>query len=159
MSSSTSMYYGYGFEVDQVTTKNIMDFIKNHQLTLCIYPRECEMFIALHDEDEGILSYDDPNEFFEDWDYSCNVSGQEGLGAVISNVISRETGVRVEFQKGQDDCGSVPTVLLLETSPWNYNEKEKNLTLDSLIELLLPYAKELGIDKDDIGFVSIEYYG
>lgn len=158
MSSSTSIYYGYGFEVDEVTTQSIMDFMKNHQLTLS-YPREIEMFVALRDKDEGILSYDDPNEFFEDWAYSCNVSGQEGLGAVISNIISRETGIRIEFQKGQDDCGSVSTVLLLETSPWNYNEKEKNLTLDSLMKLLFPYAKELGIDKDDIGFVSIEYYG
>ena len=158
MSSSTSMYYGYGFEVDKVTTQNIMDFIKNHQLTLS-YPREIEMLVALRDKDEGILSYDDPNEFFEDWAYSCNVSGQEGLGAVISNVISRETGVRVEFQKGQDDCGSVPTVLLIEAPPWIYNEKEKNLTMDSLTELLLPYVKELGMNKEDIGFVSVEYYG
>ena len=159
MSSHASIYYGYGFEVNKVTPQNIMKFIEKHHEALCVRQREKEMFIALHDKDVGIFSYHDPNDFFEEWDYDCDVSGQLGFGAAVSNVISRETGVRVQYEQGQNERGSVPSVLLVETSPWNYNEKEKNLTAISLTELLLPYAKELGLNEEDINFLSIEYYG
>ena len=159
MSSSTSMYYGFGFEVDNIKTLDLVTFMTNHKRTLCESIREREMFDVLHNTEDGIFSYNFAQDFFEEWDYECDVSGQSGLGAIISNVISRETGVRVEYQMGQSDCGSVPSVLLVETSPWNYNEKEKNLTINSLTELLLPYVLELGLSKKDIDFLSIEYYG
>lgn len=159
MSSNTSIYYGWGFEVDGIKPLNIIAFMENHQIALCQSNREKEMLNAIHNTEDGIFAYNFANDFFEEWSCECDVSYQIGLGAVVSNIISRETGISVEFQMGQSDCCSVPSVLFTERMPWHLNEKEKDLTLESLTELLLPYVIELGLKETDIQALSIEYFG
>ena len=80
----------------------------------------------------------------------CDYSGHQGRGAVISSIIIRETGIRVEYQMGQSDCDSYPSVLFAEKMPWHLNEKERNLTVESLTDILLPYVEELGLSRKDI---------
>ena len=159
MSMRSSFVYGFGFEVYDVKPLALIGFIENHKETLIKSDLEREMVETINNTENGLFAYNIAEEYFEDWEYACDVTGQEGFGAVISNVISRETGIRIEYQMGQSDCGSYPSVLLAETYPWLYNEKERNLTVDSLTEILLPYAEELGLSKDDIDALEIEYYG
>ena len=157
MSMRSSFVYGFGFEVENILDRVLLDFMINHKNTFCKTDIENDLFcevVNFTDEDLDAYGLED---FFES--YQCDCTGQEGVGAVISNVISRETGIMVEYQMGQSECGSYPSVLLAETYPWNYNEKERNLTVESLTEILLPYAEELGLSKDDINALEIEYYG
>lgn len=157
MSMSTSIVYGFGFIVDGVTDEKLIDFIKNHEDTFCRYPVEIVMYDEILEMTETEIDICGLTDYFEG--YSCNCSGQEGRGAVISNIISRETGIRVQYEAGDADCLSYPSVLLAEGMPWHLNEKEKSLTKESLTEILLPYVKELGLSKDNIGELKIEYYG
>lgn len=154
MNMKTDIVYGYGFMVDEIPDDVIIDFIKNHKETFCKSDTENELY-------EEMLEYTkeayDLENFFEM--YSCDHTGMEGNGAVISNIISRETGIRFEYQCGDADCNSYPSVLFVETYPWNYNEKEKNLTVESLNEILLPYVIELGLNRSNIDALEIEYYG
>lgn len=154
MSMRSSFVYGYGFIVDEITDEKLIDFIKNHKDTFCKADYEKELF-------EEMLEYTEEEYYLENFfdDYYCDCSGQGGRGAVVSNIISRETGIRIEYQMGQSDCDSYPSILFTETYPWNYNEKERNLTVESLTEILLPYAEELGLSKKDIDVLEIEYYG
>lgn len=157
MSMSTSIVYGFGFIVDEITDKKLIDFIKNHKNTFCKSPTEKEMFNEILNMIELEIDMYGLTDYFES--YSCDCSGQEGRGAVISNIISRETGIRVQYEMGQDDCYSYPSVLFPEGMPWHLNEKEKNLTKESLTEILLPYVEELGLSRNNIEELKIEYYG
>jgi hypothetical protein len=154
---TTSIIYGFGFNVDEISDERLIAFMIKHKDTFCKSDTENELFcevVNLTDLDIDVYGIED---FFEE--YACDVSGHEGKGSVISNVISRETGIRMEYQMAQSDCDGYPSVLLVEAYPWNYNEKERNLTIDSLTELLLPYAKELGLRERDIDGLEVEYYG
>ena len=97
-------------------------------------------------------------EFFDDYSYACDCSCAEGFGAVISNIMSRETGIRFEYQQGQDDCGSVPTVMFSDAPVWCYNEAEKNLTEDKFYEICDKYMHELGLEGR-ADYMEVEYYG
>ena len=157
MSMRSSFVYGFGFEVENVLDRVLLDFMINHRNTFCKTEIENELFCeVVNFTDEDLYAYG-LEDFFES--YSCDCSGQEGCGAIISNIISRETGIRVQYEMGQSECCSYPSVLFTETYPWLCNEKEKNLTIESLTEILLPYAEELGLSKDDIDALEIEYYG
>lgn len=157
MSMSTSIVYGFGFIVDDVTDYKLIDFIKNHKDVFCKLPTEKEMFNEILNMPEKEIDMYGLDDYFEG--YSCDGSGQEGRGAVISNIISRETGIRIQYEMGQSECDSYPSVLLTECMPWYLNAKEKTLTKESLIEILLPYVEELGLCKDNIEELKIEYYG
>ena len=154
MGMRSSFVYGYGFFVDEIPDGVIIEFIKNHKDTFCKSDKEKELY-------EEMLEYTkeeyDLEDFFES--YGCDCTGMEGNGAVISNIISRETGIRFEYQCGDADCDSYPSVLFAETYPWNYNEKEKSLTVESLTEIMFPYIEELGLKKENIDALEIEYYG
>lgn len=48
------------------------------------------------------------------------------MGAVIANIMSRETGIR--FAYCQPDCNTLASVVFEESYPWMANETEKELT-------------------------------
>lgn len=153
MSASTGIVYGFGFNIT-CDDELLINFIINHKETFCKSEEEICLF-------NNMLEYTskqyDLEDFFEQ--YACNSSGMEGNGAVISNIMSRETGIRFEYQSGDSGCDSYPTILFSESMPWHYNDKEKKLTEESLKEICEQYAIELGIDIDDINMCKIEYYG
>ena len=119
---------------------------------------EKQIFNDLEDTDNGIFAYNYMEDFFDEYGYSCELSGCEGFGAVISNIMSRETGIRFEYQRGCDDCGSVPTVMFADCPVWCYNEVEKKLTEDSLLEICDKYTQELEIEVG-ADYTEVEYYG
>ena len=159
MSMRTSMVYGYGFETHKITDEDFLVFLYNHKDAFCESDEEKLLFDNLTNLDKYYDDLDDniTDDYFES--YCCDSSGQQGRGAVISNIIYRETGIRVEYQMGDYDCYSYPSVLFPECMPWHLNEKEKNLTMNSLKEILLPYVTELGLNKENITSLQIEYFG
>lgn len=158
MSMRSSFVYGMGFEVDKVKISTIVDFIKNHKETFCQSETDKKIYNTMLDELDNMEDIYDLDDYFTDEMYSCDVSGQEGLGAVISNIMSAETGIRFEFQRGQDDCGSVPTVMFSDAPAWCYNEAEKCLTEDKFMEVCDKYMQELEIEGR-ADYMEVEYYG
>ena len=157
MSMNTWIVYGNGFNIDEVKPLTIINFVKKHKETFCQSEIENEIFNNLF-EIETNESYYEADDFFCEYGYSCECSGHEGFGAVVSNIMSRETGIRFEFQRGCDDCGSDPSVLFSDAPVWCYNETEKCLTEDKFMEICDRYMQELEIEGR-ADFLSLEYYG
>ena len=150
MSMSSSFVYGYGFHSD-CDVRKLRDFIINHKKTFCQSDREKELYEVLgYTKNKYDLEY-----FFEY--YSCDATGIEGVGAVIANIMSRETGIRFIYCT-PDDCGTLASVLFTEGYPWQLNSVERNLTVDKLESICKKYSSELGIPTDP-DFLALEYYG
>ena len=147
MSMSSSFVYGYGFHSDCDEIR-LINFIKNHQKTFCESDREKELYEAL---DEYELE-----DLFED--YSCDATGTEGVGAVIANIMSRETGIMFEYCQPDDDCDTPASVIFEATYPWLLNETEKNLSIEKLSNIFTKYMNELGI-TDEPDYLCLEYFG
>lgn len=152
MSMSSSFIYGYGFELTCID-ENIISFVKNHKDSFCKSDYEKGLY-------EDLLNYIEKENTLDDFfaDYFCDTSGREGNGAVISNIMQRETGISFQYECGDEECGSHPSVLLAETCPWYYNKIEKSLTEGGLNRICKKYMKELGIQLEP-KYLGIEYYG
>ena len=83
------------------------------------------------------------------------------LRDIVATIISKELELpNLEFQIGQaDECPGGPSILLQETIPWHYSDKEKNLTENSFKNIFKPYVEELGYKESDIDYLTIEYFG
>lgn len=146
MSMSTSIVYGYGFPIKDVTVETINSFLETHTDLIPNYHtmEECEEELK-----KCLPKY-----------YTCGVSGQEGVGAVISNIMTKETGIRFEYQPSmQEYSDDSPCIIFSECLPWLLSEKEKELTQDSLDDIMMPYIKELGLSPDICDRQQIEYWG
>lgn len=154
MSATESIVYGYGFELS-ITPVIFIKWIKKHKTTFCESADENALFeqLVLNESsiDDDVLS-----EVF--CHYYCNSSSNEGVGAAISNIMSRETGIRFDYQPGQEDCGGSPHILMVESMPWELNEIEKSLTQDKLDNIMISYMRELSLSGEP-GKVALEYYG
>ena len=150
MSMRSSFIYGYGFNSDCDEGK-LIDFIKEHKEAFCKSDREKELYndMLKHTESEYDLE-----EFFED--YGCDNTGIKGMGAVIANIMSRETGIR--FAYCQPDYNTLAAVVFEESYPWMVNETEKELTEEKLSNICKKYMDELGI-TDNPDYLNLEYYG
>lgn len=152
MSMRSSFIYGYGFNCD-CDEDILIEFVKAHKDTFCKSEEETELYNEMlnYTSDE----YDLEN-FFDG--YGCEVSGMEGNGAVIANIMSRETGIRFMYCQPDGDCDTYASVIFEECYPWNLNETEKNLTIEVLENICKKYMDELGItDKPD--YLNLEYFG
>lgn len=98
----------------------------------------------------------DLEDFFED--YSCDNTGMEGIGAVIANIMSRETGIRFAYCQPDGDCDTLASIVFDEKYPWSFNETEKELTEEKLSNICKKYMDELGI-VDNPDYLDLEYYG
>lgn len=165
MSCSTSISYGYGFPVGSVTEKALAEFIKNHASVLNktdvngveyerLFVQEITSWLDNPDFDWDNFGME---EYFADYEDDI-YNGNTGFGAVISNVMSRETDIAFCFQMGQDDCDSEPTVMLMAGMPWGFSIKESSLSLDEMDNICRKYMKELGLDGEP-DYQSVEYYG
>ena len=152
MSMRSSLIYGYGFNSDCDEGK-LIDFIKEHKETFCESDREKELYndMLKHTENEYDLE-----DFFED--YSCDNTGIKGIGAVIANIMSRETGIRFAYCQPDGDCDTFASVVFEEKYPWMVNETEKELTEEKLSNICKKYMDELGI-TDNPDYLNLEYYG
>lgn len=152
MSMNSFHIYGYGFASD-CDEEKLIDFIKAHKDTFCRSDKEKEMYKEMFDHTSGEYDLED---FFSS--YSDDQNGNEGSGAVISNIMSRETGLRFEYCKPDSDCGTSASVVFPWGYPWQYNEAEKNLTQEKLDEICKVYIDELGI-LEDPEELELEYWG
>lgn len=153
MSMKTSIVYGYGFEIGELDVNAFRDFLKSHKDTFVKTEEDKKIY-------EDLLALDSHKELDEyclNVGYSCDTKGTEGIGAVISNIMTRETGIRFSYEPGCGDCGSEASVVLAESQPWYMNEKEKALTENGINKIFSMYAEELDIDGVD--YQEIEYYG
>ena len=152
MSMRSSFIYGYGFNID-CDEEKLIDFIKDHKEAFCKSDREKELY-------NDILNYKkteyDLEDFFED--YNCDNTGMEGIGAVVANIMSRETSVRFSYCQPDEGCGTFASVVFEERYPWQFNENEKELTREKLLNIFKKYMEELRI-MDNPDYLSLEYYG
>ncbi len=154
MSMRSSFVYGFGFNCD-CDNERLVAFIKAHKETFCKTETEVEMYEEmLNIEAEGDLEefYD----FFDD--YYCDISESLGKGAVIANIMSRETGIRFVYCPPDGDCDTYASVLFEERCPWHLNEVEKGLTEENLSDICQKYIDELGIAETP-DYLSLEYFG
>lgn len=152
MSMRSSFIYGYGFNCD-CDDEKLIDFVKTHKETFCKSEAETKLYEEMlkHTENEYDLE-----DFFDR--YSCESSGMEGNGAVIANIMSRETGIRFMYCQPDGDCDTYASVVFEEGYPWQLNEVEKNLTEGKLADICKKYMDELGI-KEAPDYLNLEYYG
>lgn len=152
MSMRSSFIYGFGFNSDCNEGK-LIDFIKNHKETFCESDKEKELYEEILDYTENEY---DLKDLFED--YSCDNTGTEGVGAVIANIMSRETGIEFVYCQSDANCDTPASVVFDEKYPWLLNETEKELTEEKLSNICKKYMDELGI-TDDPDYLELEYYG
>lgn len=155
MSMKSSLVYGYGFEIGEFDIAAFRDFLKNHKDTFI----KTENDKPIYEDLMSLNTYDELNQYCLDSGYSCDTTGREGIGAVISNIMSRETGIRFSYEPGCGDCDSEASIVLAETQPWYMNEKEKALTEEDANKIFAIYAEELDIEEKSIDYQEIEYYG
>lgn len=152
MSMRSSFIYGYGFNCD-CDDEKLIDFVKTHKETFCKSETETKLYEEMlkHTENEYDLK-----DFFNG--YSCESSGLDGNGAVIANIMSRETGIRFMYCQPNIDCDTYASVVFEESYPWQLNEIEQNLTEEKLSDICKQYIEELGIAVTP-DYLTLEYYG
>ena len=147
----TEIVYGYGFEVEDISEKAFVDFLLNHRNVLI--SDEEKRFLELSEENRAAAE-EEAEEYFEE--YECDNSGAEGMYAVISNIMSRETGIMFEWRISNEyECNGC--ILLVEGMPWQFGDALKDMSKETFDALLKRYMDELGI-TDEPGNVSVEYY-
>lgn len=152
MNMRSSFIYGYGFN-SECDEGRLIDFIKEHKEAFCKSDREKELYNDMLNYTESEYDLED---FFED--YSCDNTGTEGIGAIIANIMSRETGIRFAYCQPDGDCDTLASVVFKEGYPWMVNETEKELTEEKLSNICKKYMDELGI-TDNPDYLNLEYYG
>lgn len=150
MSMSSSFIYGYGFNSD-CDKERLINFIETHKEAFCKTDREKELYNDMLNHTENALE-----DFFEN--YSCDNTGMGGIGAVIANIMSRETGIRFAYCQPDEVCDTLASVVFEKCYPWQLNECEKELTEEKLSNICKKYMDELGI-TDNPDYLSLEYYG
>lgn len=80
------------------------------------------------------------------------------MGAVIANIMSRETGIEFAYCQPDENCDTPASVVFDEKYPWLLNETKKELTEEKLSNICKKYMDELGI-TDDPDYLELEYYG
>lgn len=152
MSMRSSFVYGFGFNCDCDEGK-LIDFIKNHKKAFCQTEKEKELYKEILNYTENEYDLED---FFED--YECDSNGLEGIGAVIANIMSRETGIRFEYCMPDGDCNTLASIVFEPNYPWQLNDIERNISEKALENTCKKYMDEIGlIDEPD--YLELEYFG
>lgn len=148
----TDIIYGFGIYLNQPISDEVWAaFITNHREAF-----ETKNEVNLP-EIEGFFDWWRDfgkylNEYFRE--YSCECSGNTGIGAVLSNIMSRETGIRLGFYTGEGN--EFPSIMFVEDYPWRLNKIERELTEQVLSDIMIPYFKELGL-TDTPNYIRMEY--
>ena len=162
MSMSTNIIYGKGSEI--TASNKIVDFIRNHRSTL----EEIQTKISQYRSPEQ-LSYSDLfadidvkepvsiDELYEKYrNFQSGYTSIEGLSGVVADVMSKETDVRMDFLREQEE--DTEYIVFTEALPWHLNDTEKELTEESLTDIFKKYFDELEIPLE-MGDVKLEYCG
>ncbi len=164
--ADVSSISGYGFSVEDLEAEKVLLFAFKHRDAIKGLSESLDKCLAFYDfyeeqfknkSDKEILKIlsSDKSEFMNILDETeDDCSGMSGLGSIPASVISRETGIRVGYECGED--GEV--ILFYSCMPWELNDVEKELTQESLKELMFVYMSELGIPESSYHWYDIVYY-
>lgn len=145
---------GFGFSVRKVTPLAMYNFLKNHRSSIDEEATELLEFI-----DNPSVTKDDINNMYDTFDYmECEMTCDQGLNAMIANIMARETDINFEYHTDGDSDYETDIVILPESMPWQYTETEKQLTEETLTQICSKYTEELGLVDTNIGICTIEYY-
>lgn len=74
---------------------------------------------------------------------------------LVANIITKETNIRISAvnQEGEND-----TIMFEPVYPWELTDEERNMTRESLTEMLKKYQTELGM-KGEITTYYVEWWG
>lgn len=110
----TSIIYGYGFEIKNITNKQIYNFIKNHKTTVDKFGNyELSNFINNTNITPDEIA-DMDNVFV---DFEGEYSGDTGFYSIISSIMCRETGINFGYFEGMDGCMGEPSICLPDAQP------------------------------------------
>ena len=135
--------------------KDIVNFIRNHKNSLYnVYQLKTaeEILSAVEEID---LNFDD-NEVMNALDEIFDFHTSE----TIANIINHEQ--EIIGVCGNNSCGDtdVEENILYEPGyPWQMTEKEKTLSREDIEEILMSYAKELGVNPKTVDELELEYCG
>lgn len=132
---------GTGFYIDRVPDYLVIEFIEKHKKVFCQSDDEKKYYKEVVESKSS-----DPKKYFTDAEYKGDSRNacSTGWGNVIANIIYRETDIDVEYFADDDhDYENRPCIMLTEKRPWQYNETERNLSLESFNQILDVYAREL----------------
>lgn len=124
------------------THKDALNKIENYSLAVNLRDLSSELASSPELDEEKIL------------DYVRDCTDTITYAETICQVLSAELGIYLSHA-GIDECDQ-EAVFFEPLYPWEYSQKERGLTRESLEELLEPYAKELGCIVEDIELV---FYG
>ena len=100
-----------------------------------------------------------PNATDEEIVFAFDYSYESGCGdlsvwAAVADAISENEGIIVEYFDGEYE----KAIILPACMPWQYNEKERVLTLNDFERIFAVYFEELGYPKIEVDSQSIEFY-
>lgn len=150
----SSIVYGYGFAIEDVTNKQIYNFMKNHKTTIeQLDDEELSNFINTPNITDDEI--DNMNNTFID--FASEYPSDSGFYSIISSVMCIETGINFGYFEGMDGCIGTQSICLPNAQPWQYNDTERALTEEELTNILTKYRDELGITSS-IEHLAIEYF-
>ena len=142
---------GTGFYTDDIRKSRVKDFLTAHRDTFCRSEAEEDIMQAL---EAGA----DITGLFKGYSGDFGDTMEDGWGTAVSNVIFRETDIRVEYwydrNKGDEEkYRNRPCLMFAQGEVWWFNETEKALTRKSLRIILDSYARELGAEVEGCHFL------
>lgn len=148
MSMRTDIAYGYGICLDSIeipTKENLLLFLEKHI-------NDLKYISAMMNEIEN-------DEDYEGWFSDETICYDEGAWSMISDIISKNTNVAFNYEHG--NVYGESALMIPASMPWENNKKEKNLKECEVAKIIDYYFKQLRInyDDNDIGYISVEYYG
>ena len=141
---SWSMWHeeGLGFDTTNVSIDKLKGFFKKHEEAL----HKIKLYNDLMEEiKRDDIMIDKVREFTDNFT----------IGEIIAWVMTVETGIQFCSPGLSDD--SEEAVLFTRCFPWEYNDREKTLTEDTVKEIMKPYSNELGIENID--FIDLTFSG
>lgn len=142
MSMQTNINYGFGidtYDINAIPDANLAAFARKH----------------LKDWEDDPLNMSDA----EVLEYIENISDERSnitsANAVVSNAITKETGIEVGYEEFEDQ----KAIMYYAGYPWQIHGEERDITPEKLQELFQPYLNELGIPDIKLDYVQVEYVG
>lgn len=156
---------GYGFSIENLTVERTLLFAIHHRSVLAGFNDSLDKILDFYEIYHKSLSkmkskkllkifaseFTEYPLWFEE--IEDKISGTPGYGAIIASTIYLETKIRVGFEMDNDN----EVVIFYSSMPWEFNDKEKMLTENSLKTLLKSYMDELEIPEEEYRFYHMVF--
>ena len=149
----TYTMYGYGFKCE-CEDKNIVEFIKAHKEAFCKTDNEK----ALYKRIENYSGEESLEDLFDDYGYNCEQSHNDGVYAVISNIMTREVNIRFLYQYECEECNTPATVMIEIDNLLDLNDKDKEEFKTTMYDICKRYMSELEIEGEP-DYLMLEFFG